>query len=312
MALRLGSRGSPLALWQANHVAEKLRGAWPGLVVDVVIITTEGDRRGSAARTASFGKGIFVKEIEDALLAGTIDLAVHSLKDLPTETPAGLALAAIPPRHDPRDALICRSTRRVADLPANAIVATGSPRRRCQLLHTRKDLRFVPLRGNVDTRIRRLDEGRFDALILAVSGIERLGLTDAPYAPIPISDCLPAPGQGALAIEIRADDAPTRHRVLPLNDPQAASCVAAERGFLAELGAGCLAPAGALATIAGDTLLLEAMVGYPDGRRLLRDRLEGAPRDGEALGAALARRLLSAGGDRILREVRDAEASGSP
>ena len=312
MSLRLGSRGSPLALWQANHVAERLRGAWPGLGVDVVIITTEGDRRPGAARTANFGRGIFVKEIEDALLAGTIDLAVHSLKDLPTETPAGLALAATPKRHDPRDALVSRQAGRVADLPAKARVATGSPRRRCQLLHARRDLRFMPLRGNVDTRIRRLDEGRFDALILAVSGIERLGLTDAPYAPIPVSVCLPAPGQGALAIEIRADDAPTRHLVGPLDDPETAGCVAAERGFLAELGAGCLAPAGALATVAGGTLALEAMVGYPDGSSVLRDRLEGTPGDGETLGAALARRLLDAGGARILREVRDAEASGSP
>jgi len=308
--LRLGSRGSPLALWQAHHVAARLGTAWPGLAVDITIIKTEGDQRTDMPLTASFGKGVFVKEIEDALLDGTIDLAVHSLKDLPTETPAGLVLAAIPSRHDARDALVSRSGRAIADLPQNALVATGSPRRRCQLLHARGDLRFTLVRGNVDTRLRKLDEGQFDALILAVAGIERLELTQAPYTPIPYSLCLPAPGQGALAIEIRAEDAATRRLVSPLNDPQTASCVAAERGFLAALGAGCLAPAGALATVVGDTLLLDAMVGYPDGRDQERDRIEGAPRDAETLGAALARRLLDAGGDLILREVRDASGPG--
>jgi len=308
--LRLGSRGSPLALWQAHHVAARLGTAWPGLAVDITIIKTEGDQRTDMPLTASFGKGVFVKEIEDALLGGTIDLAVHSLKDLPTETPAGLVLAAIPSRHDARDALVSRSGRALADLPQNALVATGSPRRRCQLLHARGDLRFTLVRGNVDTRLRKLDEGQFDALILAVAGIERLELTQAPYTPIPYSLCLPAPGQGALAIEIRAEDAATRRLVSPLNDPQTASCVAAERGFLAALGAGCLAPAGALATVVGDTLLLEAMVGYPDGRSQERDRIEGVPGDAETLGAALARRLLDAGGDLILREVRDALGPG--
>ncbi len=306
MRLRLGSRGSPLALWQAHHVAARLRTAWPGLEVDITIIKTEGDQRADMPLTASFGKGVFVKEIEDALLGATIDLAVHSLKDLPTETPDGLVLAAIPSRHDARDALVCRSGRRIEDLKPGALVATGSPRRRCQLLHARPDLRFTLVRGNVDTRLRKLDEGQFDALILAVAGIERLELTQAPYTPIPFSLCLPAPGQGALAIEIRADDATTHRLVSPLNDPQTASCVAAERGFLAALGAGCLAPAGALATAADGTLHLEAMIGYPDGRSQERDRIEGASGEAVSLGASLAQRLFDAGGDLILREVRDA------
>jgi hydroxymethylbilane synthase len=310
VVLRLGTRGSPLARWQADHVADALRGAWPGLVVDVVIIKTEGDRSAELPQPASFGKGIFVKEIEEALLRGTIDLAVHSLKDLPTETPAGLALAAIPKRHDARDALISRTARRVEDLPRNALVATGSPRRRCQLLHVRRDLRFAQVRGNVDTRLRKLDEGRFDALILAVSGIERLGLTDAPYTPIPFALCLPAPGQGALAIETRADDESVRRHVAPLNDEATARCVTAERAFLATLGAGCLAPAAASATMEGDTLALDGMVGYPDGRERKRDRLEGAVSDAERVGATLARRLLDAGAELILREVREAERPG--
>jgi hydroxymethylbilane synthase len=310
LPLRLGSRGSPLALWQAHDVAERLRTAWPGLAVEITIIKTEGDQRTDVPLTASFGKGVFVKEIEDGLLGGTIDLAVHSLKDLPTETPEGLVLAAIPARHDVRDALVCRSAHRVEDLPEYALVATGSPRRRCQLLAARSDLRFVPVRGNVDTRLRKLEEGRYDALILAVAGIERLGLTDAPYTPIPLSLCLPAPGQGALAIETRADDHETLRRVGVLNEPKAAACVAAERGFLAALGAGCLAPAGAVATIEGEALVLDAMVGSSDGRQQLRDRIEGAPDRAGSLGSALACRLLDAGGSAILREVREAAGPG--
>jgi hydroxymethylbilane synthase len=294
-----------LALWQANHVAAALRALWPGLTVPITIIKTEGDQRTDIPLTASFGKGVFVREIEDALLHGTIDLAVHSLKDLPTDTPAGLALAAIPKRHDARDALVCRSARRVEDLKPGALVATGSPRRQCQLLSVRPDLTFTLVRGNVDTRLRKLDEGQFDALILAVAGIERLELTKAPYTPIPYSLCLPAPGQGALAIETRADDGETRRLVSPLNDEATAACVAAERGFLAALGAGCLAPAGALATVADGVIRLEAMVGYPDGRSQKRDRAEGAIDGARALGEALARRLCEAGGDVILREVRD-------
>jgi hydroxymethylbilane synthase len=307
---RLGSRGSPLALWQARHVASRLGELWPGLSVDITIIKTEGDRRTDVPLTASNGKGVFVKEIEDALLHGTIDLAVHSLKDLPTDTPAGLTLGAIPKRHDARDALVCRAASRVPDLPPGALVATGSPRRQCQLLRARPDLRFTLVRGNVDTRIRKLDSGEFDALILAVAGIERLGLTQAPFTPIPFSLCLPAPGQGALAIETRADDPSTLRHVEPLNDPAAAACVAAERGFLAALGAGCLAPAGALAAIDRGALVLDAMVGSPDGRRHVRDRIQGAQEEAAALGGALARRLLDAGGAAILADVRDPQGSG--
>ncbi len=310
MRLRLGSRGSPLALWQAHHVAARLRAAWPGLDVPITIIRTKGDQRADIPLTASFGKGLFVREIEDSLLGGTIDLAVHSLKDLPTETPEGLVLAAIPERHDAHDALVCAAARRIEDLRQGALVATGSPRRQCQLLNARPDLKFTLVRGNVDTRLRKLDEGQFDALILAVAGIERLELTKAPYTPIPFSLCLPAPGQGALAIELRADDEEAGRLVGPLNDAATASCVAAERGFLSALGAGCLAPAGALATFGGETLRLEAMVGYPDGRSQKRDHIVGAPSEAAALGEALARRLFEAGGDLILREVRDAAGPG--
>lgn len=312
MRLRLGSRGSPLALWQAHHVAERLRATRPGLVVDVSILKTEGDLSADLPFTRLAGTGVFVREIELALLAGTIDLAVHSLKDLPTETPAGLSIAATPARHDPRDALLSRAATRVADLPQGATVATGSPRRTSQLRHLRPDLRFQPVRGNVDTRVRKLAQGAFDALVLAVSGIERLGLTDAPCTPIPLSVCLPAPGQGALAIQIRADDVNALRFVSPLNDAATWSAITAERSFLHALGAGCLAPAGAFAEVAIDTISLTAMVGSLDGTMILRDRIDGAARDADALGAALARRILAAGGESILREARDAESPDPP
>lgn len=289
--LRLGSRGSALALWQARHVASRLEAAWPGLDVAVTVIKTEGDRVPDAPLALSGGKGVFVKEIEDALLAGTIDFAVHSLKDLPTDTPPGLAIAAVLVRHDPRDALVASTATRIEDLPRGARVGTGSPRRRCQLLHARPDLRCFDVRGNVDTRLAKLARGDFDALILAVAGIERLGLTEAPYTPIPVAACLPAPGQGALAVEIRADDSGTGRLVGVLHDPASASRVAAERAFLAALGAGCLAPAAALATIAAGRLTVEGMVGEPDGTRVRRDTVSGGLAEAPALGGALALRL---------------------
>lgn len=285
-------------------MASRLTAHWPGVTVDIVVIKTEGDRSADAPLTDSRGQGVFVKEIEEALAAEKIDLAVHSLKDLPTATPARLSIAAIPRRHDPRDALVCKTAARVEDLPPGARVATGSPRRRCQLLLARQDLKFSPVRGNVDTRLAKLDDGLFDALILAVAGIERLGLTGVPYAPIPPSTCLPAPGQGALAIETRAADEETRRLVLPLDDKETAACVAAERAFLAALGAGCLAPAGALGSTDGGALLLEAMVGSPDGRDQRRGRVEGGLDEAEALGGALAARLLGEGADAFLEAAR--------
>jgi hydroxymethylbilane synthase len=302
--LRLGTRGSALALWQARHVAERLGAAWPALAIELAIMSTKGDQRPDIPLASSSADGVFVREIEDALLAGSVDLAVHSLKDLPTATPAGLKLAAFPARHDPRDALVCKSATRVADLPTGAVVATGSPRRRSQLAHERPDLEFAAIRGNVDTRLAKLDRGEYDALILAVAGIERLGRTDAPYAPIPLSICLPAPGQGALAVEIRADDAATLRLVSVLDDAPTAAAVTAERAFLACLGAGCLAPAGAIATTTGERLTLEGMVGSLDGKEALRDRIEGARSDAVALGESLARRLLASGGAAILAAAR--------
>jgi hydroxymethylbilane synthase len=308
--LTLGSRGSPLALWQAHHVAGRLREAHAGLDVVVTIIRTEGDQKTDVPLAASGGKGVFVKEIEDALLVGTIDLAVHSLKDLPTDTPAGLVLAAIPQRYDPRDALVSPKATNLARLPQGAVVATGSPRRRAQLLAARPDLRFTLVRGNVDTRVRKLNEGLFDGLILAVAGLTRLAIDGAPWSPIPTTVCLPAPGQGALAIETRKDDPATRRLVEALDDPTVRAAVAAERAFLAALGAGCLAPAGALATVEGEAIAIEAMVGTPDGRNVRRESLSGRTGEAASLGGQVARRILEDGGEAILRASREDGIAG--
>jgi hydroxymethylbilane synthase len=303
--LVLGSRGSALALWQARHVAGLLRAAHPGLTIDEVIIKTEGDRMTEQALSVLGGKGVFVKEIEDALLQERIDLAVHSMKDMPTEIPQGLGFAAVPRRHDARDALLTTDGRGLAELPRGATVATGSPRRRAQLLAVRPDLRMTEVRGNVDTRVRKLKEGQFTALVLALAGIERLGL-QAPRAPLPVEVCVPAVGQGALAIETRTGDARTRALVAVLDDPETARRVEAERAFLARLGGGCLAPAAAHAQVRGGELVLEGVVADPDGSRLLRDRASGPVEQAGVVGEELAARLLQAGGAAILREVREA------
>jgi hydroxymethylbilane synthase len=303
--LTLGTRGSPLALWQARHIAARLADTHAGLTVDIKIIKTEGDRRLDVPLASGAGKGVFVKELEDALYAGSIDLAVHSLKDLPTATPAGLTLGAIPERYDPRDALVSPTGGGLDSLSPSALVATGSPRRRAQLLAARRDLRFTLVRGNVDTRVRKLNDGAFDALVLAVAGLGRLGITAAPYVAIPTEVCLPAAGQGALAVETRADDAATNRLVARLDDPKVRAAVVAERAFLDELGAGCLAPAGALARVSDGSLSIEAMVAMTDGSALRRERHVGATARAEQLGREVAARVIADGGEAILIASRE-------
>ena len=246
-ALRIGSRGSQLALWQANHIAAALRSL--GHNVSIEIIRTTGDRLQDAAFRAANpeaedGKGIFIKEIEEALAAGTIDLAVHSLKDLPTELTAQFAIAAIPQRVDARDVLVTADGRTLLELPANARVGTTSPRRQTQLLDMRDDLQFVARRGNVDTRLRKLAEGQADALVLAAAGLERLELTRQISQRFAVTEVCPAPGQGALAIECRADDAATKSLLAPLDDDATRYAVTAERAALHALGGGCAVPIG--------------------------------------------------------------------
>jgi len=245
-SLRIGSRGSQLALWQANHIADALRVL--GHTVEITIIKTTGDRMQDpvfkAANPDADGKGIFIKEIEEALAAGAIDLAVHSLKDLPTELAPQFTIAAIPPRVDPRDVLVTVGGKSLQDLPANARVGTTSPRRQSQLLAMRGDLQFVAMRGNVDTRVRKLQEGQADALVLAAAGLDRLGMAEHISQRFAVTEVCPAPGQGALAIETRADDAATQTLLKPLDDAATRYAVTAERSALHALGGGCSVPIG--------------------------------------------------------------------
>lgn len=306
----LGTRGSALALWQARHVAARLRERHAGLQIEERVIRTEGDIQQQVPLSVG-DRGVFVRRIEEALLSGEIDLAVHSLKDLPTRQPAGLLVAAVPERHDPRDALLTPAGLGFAELPEGSVLATGSFRRRAQLLHARPDLRTLPVRGNVDTRVRRLLEGRFDALVLALAGVERLGIREVPARPIDPGLCLPAVGQGALAVETREDDAEVREVVAVLEHEESRRAVEAERSFLRRLGGGCLAPATAHARLCAGELLVEAAVGDPDGVELLRDAERGSPQDGRALGERLARRMLEAGAGRLLAQAREDGQGGA-
>ena len=300
----LGTRGSALALWQARHVKERLEALHPGLVVRIEIIKTEGDLRVDVPFGEMPGKGFFVKEIEAALLSGAIDLAVHSLKDMPSELPDNLILAAVLERHDPRDAVLSVEGWEFAGIPDGTVLATGSPRRRCQLLHARPELVTTEVRGNVDTRIRKLREGQFGALVLALAGVQRLGIDSVPIRPIPIDVSLPAVGQGAVTVETRKDDGATRELVQGLIHGPTLRAVTAERAFLAQLEGGCLAPATAFGRVEGERLLLEAVVGDPDGRRLLRERGEVKEGGEQDLGVTLASKLLQAGAGEILSEAR--------
>lgn len=301
--LRLGTRGSPLALAQSREVIAALEGSHPGLRVELTVIRTSGDRIQDVPLATVGGKGLFVKEIEEALLAGRIETAAHSMKDLPAILPHGLTLGAITAREDPGDVLVAREARTLEALPRGARVGTSSLRRRAQLLHRRPDLCVVPLRGNVDTRLRRLGEGALDAIVVAAAGLKRLGVRPANAVALPLDVSLPAPGQGALGLEIRADDRSTAALVAALDDATSRLAVTAERAFLRRLAGDCNVPVAALGTVRGDSLTLTGLVASPDGKTLIRDTVAGPAREGEALGAALAERLLARGADRILRET---------
>ncbi len=299
----IGTRGSQLALWQANHVADTLRAAWPGLEVELTIIKTSGDQIQDRPLREVGGKGLFVKEIEEALLEERVDLAVHSMKDVPAEFPEGLGLAAMLERASAFDALITRSGEGLDALPEGAVIGTGALRRQFQLLAARPDLKIVPLRGNVDTRLRKLAEGEggLDAILLAVSGMTRLGWADRITTPLLPPRFLPAIGQGALGLEIRLADARTRALLEPLRHPDTEACVAAERGVLERLEGGCHLPIACYGRFEGEVLTLTARLGTPDGKQLVEAQGE-APRgsDPRALGVMLAERLLREGGAEIL------------
>ncbi len=300
----IGTRASKLALWQAHHVQQRLEAAHPGLAVALRTIRTRGDLQREVPVGRLAGKGFFVREIEEALLRGEVDLAVHSLKDLPSQLPGDLVLAGVLERADPRDALVSAQGWSLESLPRGCVLGTGSLRRRAQLRHARADLETVPLRGNVDTRLRKLAERACDALVLAVAGLERLGVRDVPVRPLPVDQCLPAVGQGALALEARADDAEVARWVVPLRHAPTERAIAAERAWLARLGGGCLAPATAYARTDGDRLRLEAMVAHPDGGTLLRRSIEGPAAQAESLGEKLACEMLEAGAAALLEAAR--------
>jgi hydroxymethylbilane synthase len=299
----IGTRGSALARWQAEHVAARLREVNPGLEVSLTIIVTEGDRFQSGPLVEVGGKAVWVKEIEVALAEQRVDLAVHSLKDVPAELAPGLALVALPARADARDALVSRSGATLAALPAGARVGTSSLRRVCQLKAARGDLRFEILRGNVDTRLRKVAEGVVDAAVLACAGLDRLGYQDRISERLDPRLVLPAIGQGALAIEGRAEDARVRRLVAPLGDRQAELTVAAERALLRGLGGSCRTPLGGHAVIEGQRMLVTGMVGRPDGSEILREEVSGEATLAEALGTELARRLKARGAEKILAEL---------
>ena len=300
--IKIGTRGSALALWQANFIAGRLKEKFPTLEVELIRVTTKGDKILDTPLSKIGGKGLFIKELEAQLLDGSIDLAVHSLKDVPTELPGGLTLAAITERAEPFDAFISNKFNSIAELPRGAIVGTSSLRRRAQLLAVRSDLSIEDLRGNVDTRLRRLDEGKFDAIILAAVGLKRLGHGDRIKKILPTSEMIPAVGQGALAIEI-AEGGRVENFVRELDDPISRAAVSAERSFLKIVEGGCQIPVGVFASIVDGNLYVEGVIASIDGRELVRGSIVGSLDRAAELGAQLAHQLLDDGGRNILDTI---------
>lgn len=301
--LVLGTRGSKLAVHQSEWVQEQLRRLAPQVTVTVKRIQTSGDKILDVPLAKIGGKGLFVKEIEEALLSGDIDLAVHSMKDVPTALPNGLELLCIPFREDPRDALISRDGKRFMDLPQGAKIGTSSLRRQAQLLQARPDLVVGTLRGNLDTRLKKLREGQFDAIVLAAAGLRRLGWEQEITEYLDPAISLPAIGQGALGIEGRSDDSFVRSLLGGLEHSQTRTLVTAERALLHRLQGGCQVPIAAHATLAGADVRLEGVVASVDGKEIIRDMVCGSAKDPETLGVQLAERLLSRGADKILQAI---------
>ena len=305
----IGTRGSKLALWQAEWVKAELQRINPGLEISLNKIKTTGDKILDVPLAKVGGKGLFVKEIEEALLRGEADLAVHSMKDVPTEFPEGLHLAVICEREDPRDAFIAPvqgtkfKVQSLRELPEGATLGTSSLRRSCQLLSKRPDLKIAQLRGNLETRFRKLDEGQFDAMILAAAGVKRLGWQQRITEVIEPAISLPAIGQGAVGIECRINDEFINHLIAPLNHKETSICVRAERALLKRLQGGCQVPIAAHATIKDGRLIMDGLVGSVSGDRIIKEHLEGKVEDAETIGITLGEKLLSKGADKILAEV---------
>ncbi len=301
--VRIGTRGSKLALWQANWVKEQLVRKYPGLEVKITTIKTTGDKILDVPLAKVGGKGLFVKEIEEALLGNSVDLAVHSMKDVPTELPDGLGIVAISEREDPRDAVLGRDSTPIMELPGGSRIGTSSLRRQAQLFAARPDFEIKPLRGNINTRLRKLREGMYDAIILAMAGVKRLGWEEEVTEVVDTEVMLPAIGQGALGIEARLDDRDTLERIAFLNHEESSSCVTAERAFLHRLEGGCQVPIAAYAVREGDGILLTGLVGSVDGKKVIRKSDRGPADKAGDLGVSLAGRILDAGGREILEEV---------
>ncbi len=301
--IRIGTRGSALALWQAEWVKSELEKRYPGTDVTLTKIKTTGDKILDVPLAKVGGKGLFVKEIEEAMLANEIDIAVHSMKDVPTFFPEGLHLSCITKREDPRDALLTRNKVKFKDLPKGANVGTSSLRRQAQLMNVRPDFVIHQLRGNVDTRLRKLKEGQYDAIILAAAGVRRLGLADNVTEYIDPGISLPAIGQGALGIECRVDDRELNDMISFFSHADTRICVTGERALLRRLEGGCQVPIACYGQMMDRKLHLTGLVGSVDGKRIIKDAIDGAPEKAEKLGVTLAEKLLSQGADVILREV---------
>lgn len=302
--ITIGTRSSKLALWQAEYIADCLRKQYPDLEVELMHITTKGDKILDVPLAKIGGKGLFTKELEIAMLEGSIDLAVHSLKDMPTTLPQGLVLTAITKRFDCGDALVSPVYKTLENLPKGAKVGTSSLRRKAQILHARPDLNICNLRGNVNTRLRKLEEEHFDAIVLAVAGLKRLDFGDRITQIIPPQICLPAVGQGALAIETRADNTEIRQMLAFLHDDKTTDATTAERAFLASVEGGCQVPVGVYAQVDdNDNLNIEAVIGSIDGKTLIRDNLIGKREDAQLLGQKLAKIILEKGGLAIMQSL---------
>ena len=301
--VRIATRKSPLAMWQAEHVAAALRNAHSGLDVEIIGMSTQGDKILDTPLAKIGGKGLFVKELEQRMLDGAADIAVHSMKDVPVELPDGLHLAVILEREDPRDAFVSNDFDAVESLQQGARVGTSSLRRQCQLADRRPDLEIIPLRGNVNTRLRKLDAGDYDAIILASAGLKRLEMGERIRSHLPVEDSLPAIGQGAIGIECRADDARINALLQPLHHQDTADCVAAERAMNARLEGGCQVPIGGHAVLEGDRLHLRGLVGTLDGSEIVRASQTAARHDAGSLGRQVAEDLLAHGAATILREL---------
>jgi hydroxymethylbilane synthase len=301
----IGSRGSSLALWQTNFVKSKLEAHFPEIKLQIKIIKTTGDKLVDVALAKIGDKGLFTRQIETALLENEIDLAVHSLKDLQTVQPEGLSIGAVSEREKPNDVLISKNYASIDDLPRNAKVATGSLRRKSQLLNYRPDLQIFEIRGNVPTRLEKFAESDLDAMILAFAGVHRLNLDAHIKQIIPFEIMLPAVGQGAMAVEIRSDDDATKNLVQILNDDSTQACTTAERSFLRRLEGGCQVPIGANAVLRDDTIHLEGMAGNLDGSVNLRERISGEKSEAEDLGKRLAEILIEKGADKLLEQTRE-------